>query len=430
MPEHSGNSHAPEAADVDWEALAPGSGEQIPRMLEEVAVADEDSHVIGDFELLLSFPGPYFTAAPGLAPVLARMAADPGVPGRFAALLCLHELLDTAPADHLPRRRDPLLWRDEMAWIAQVGADRAREHYRAWLAAAQDEQARRIAHTRLDALALERGPEILRAELAAHEALRPLLPGLFPLLEERGEFAGHRVADLAAWVLSWFGEDAGTLVGPLRRVCEPGTAAPLRSAVYALGRVARPDDVATARHLVLLLDATDDADFAAALALGCMRGAEIPDKALRVIGTRLPTEDARLWRGWPSFADSSAEELGWLALSGMGPALDKARIAACTDFFARNWDVEPAAESLLAAVFGRPGATSWAPSPYSSLTDDQRTVLSAIAGLSAAKWDCAPGLHTLLEAHRLPAHRGELRVFTGAELPLRRGMVRFLFGRR
>lgn len=405
--------------DVDWAALAPERGREIPGLLRAVRGADQESALVALHEIL-AWPGPGYTAAPQVVGFLLNLVEE-GVPGRHLVINLVQELAVPAMADHLPDRRDLALWRDEIAWLSGTDLPTARDRYAEWLAEAPDEQERRRISGRLRALEHADGIAVVTAELAAYEAVRDRLDVLLGVLEGAANRGGDSVAEWASYLLAWYPEEADRIVPALLNAGDPRQThpdlRPLPAEVWALGMLSAPDDVTVTVHLGQLLnDADDDLVFAAALALGLRHGPAAPEQAV----ARLL--DAEFWDDHfgtclPQSGPVEPAHLGMLAIGAIDdPEIRAAkaerlrRVLAYTG--AAGWGIVVA--DALETVFGpRPGTPDSAAVDFASCDEEQRTVLEAVAAVDDAGW-AEGGLAEVLAAWGLPAERAALRSFVGA----------------
>ncbi|MEY9210628.1 hypothetical protein NI17_014445 [Thermobifida halotolerans] len=405
--------------DVDWGALAPERGKEIPGLLRGVRGVEQEASLVALHEIL-AYPGPGYAAAPRAVEFLLNLV-EQGVPGRHQVLNLVQELAVPAMADHLPDRRDLALWRDEVAWVSGADAGTARDQYAGWLAEAPDEQERRRITGRLRALGHDNGTAVVAAELAAYEAVRDRLDVLLGVLEGRANRGGESVAEWAAYILAWYPEEAERIVPALLNAGDPRQAdpdlRPLPAEVWALGMLADPADATVTVHLGQLLnDADDDLVFAAALALGLVHGPAVPEQAV----ARLL--DVEYWEDHfaTCLPQSGAVEPAHLGMLAVGAVDDEELRAARTERLRRvlaytgpdGWGIVVA--DALESVFGpRPtGERPAGPVDFGGCDQEQRNVLTAVAEVDGGGWD-GSGLAEVLTAWGLPGKRAALRSLVG-----------------
>lgn len=404
--------------DVDWAALAPGRGGEIPGLLRRVRGTDRESALVALYDIL-AWPRPGYAAAPRVVDFLLNLV-EQGAPGRPPVLNLVQELAVPAMADHLPDRRDLALWRDEITWLSGVDVQEARDRYTEWLAEAPDEQERRRLTGRLRALEHPNGIAVVAAELAAYEAVRNRLDVLLDTLPGRAD-RGEGAAEWASYLLAWYPEEAERIVPALLNAGDPRNAAlalrPLPAELWALGMLADPADATVTVHLGRLLDhSDDDLVFAAALALVLMHGPAAPEQAV----ARLL--DAEYWddRFGACLPQSGAVEPAHLGMLAVGAVDDAELRTAKTEQLARilaytgsaGWGIVVA--DALETVFGpRPGAAETAGGiDFAGCDREQRAVLTAVAEADETGW-AEGGLAEPLAAWGLPAERAALRSFVG-----------------
>jgi hypothetical protein len=426
--------------DTDWAALAPG-GADIPGLLRDIAGGPSATRSLDDavaalFDIV-RFPGPGYAAAPRVAGHLADIACHPATPTdwRSRPLSLLLELLVPAAGDVLPERTDDALWRDEVAWAAGAGAEKALDQYVAWRDEASDEQRYRRMRTRVDAVAREGGVGLLQAHLGVHDAVRERVGALTGLLEGRENRRGiDPPAEWACYVLAFVPEAAEEVGAVLRRSLAEARSGPpvdpramglvarhevLSAELFALGMLAAPDDPsATVALAHELASGHLYNSFAAAVALTVIHGERVPDECLTRIraGGRTNVGFPGLFGdSWPHIGEFAPEALGFLALGRAGERGTEVRMAVLPGVLPRAEGAARAAVAgaALAEVFG-PRAEAEPVDVAADLTEHQLTVVWTIAELPEAAWS-EHGLTETLEAWGLPTDRDSFRAFAGVE---------------
>ncbi|MBB6170471.1 hypothetical protein HNR23_000531 [Nocardiopsis mwathae] len=442
--------------DIDWRALAPTRGEEIPELLRKIA--DGDDTATGPGESLsalydiVRYPGPGYPAAPTVARFLIDIACAPSTPARlrWRPLSLLLEFLAPNAAVLVPQRPDVGLWRDEVAWANSTDLDKVREQYAEWLRDAPDEQQyRRIRH-RFEAIGRDNGPALLEAELAVHDTVCERVDDLLGLLDgAENRRSLEAPAEWASYVLAFVPEAAEGVrsrleraLSPLERPAPPtptglagmsrpeiqsalsGTARPeIKSAeLFALGLLAPADDPAVTVTLTHAMASGHLYNsFAAAVAMATVHGEKAPAEALaRIVdgGTKPMGFHGLFGDSWPHPGRIEPEVLAFLALGRGGAATVAARLEMLPEVLAHS-EGESRAAALGAALemaFG-PRAQAGEDGPgddSADLGEDPLRVLWAIAELPAAAWE-DDELGGTLDAWGLPSERAEFLEFAGVE---------------
>lgn len=88
--------------DIDWGALAPERGSEIPELLRGVRGGDDPARSVATLYDILRFPGAGYPAAPTASGFLVDIACDPETADPGQALSLLLELVAPTAADHFP----------------------------------------------------------------------------------------------------------------------------------------------------------------------------------------------------------------------------------------------------------------------------------------------------------------------------------------
>ncbi|MFC3995224.1 hypothetical protein ACFOVU_04825 [Nocardiopsis sediminis] len=426
--------------DIDWAALAPEDGADIPGLLRGIAGDASaprglDDSVSALFDLI-RFPAPAYAAAPRVAEYLLRIACHPDTPADWRArpLSLLLELLVPTAAATLPARTDIALWRDEVAWAAATDAEKVRDQYRAWLEEAPDEQQYRRMLSRLDTASRENGAALLQAELDVYDTVRDHAGDLAGLLDGRENRRGiDPPAEWASYLLAFVPDTAETALPPLKASLAeaapalPGQAPPplgtpqhdvLSAELFAIGMLAAPDDAgATVALAHEMASGHLYNGFAAAMALTVIHGEKTPEECLvrlRAAGRTSVGYPALFDDSWPHCGENTPATLGFLALGRAGERARPLRLAMLPKVLASAEGTARAAvaATALESVLG-PRSAAEAPDPEADFDDDTLKVFWAIAELPADGWD--DGLPDALAAWGLPTGRADFRAFAGVE---------------
>ncbi|GLU47698.1 hypothetical protein [Nocardiopsis ansamitocini] len=406
--------------DIDWTALAPERGSEIPDLLRGVATEKQEQSLLQLHEILC-FPAPGHVAAPEVVEFLVRLAGETWLRGRHNVVNLLQELTVPSMADHLPVLRDITLWRDEIAWAATTDVEKVRAQYREWLADAPDEQQYRRIQSRLRALEHDNGTHILAAELAVHEAVRERLPALLELLEGRENRGGDAVAEWVAYILAWFPEEADLILPALVGAGDSSSPypalRPLPAEVWAMGMLSDPADVTATVHLAQLLTAADsDLAFAAAVALAQIHGPAVPEQALALLTGSDYWED-HLGASLPQSGPIEPTHLGMLLLSGVDDEdVRQAGVGQLKRVFAYTGGEGQGvvAANALEMALGPRHAERAPATGLDGFETQQREVVAAIGDITADAWE-EGGLAEVVTAWGLPGNRADFRSFAGLE---------------
>ncbi|WP_393916234.1 hypothetical protein [Halostreptopolyspora alba] len=423
---------------VDWGALAPDRGKEIPVLLRDLAdggaaSGNDPVESLATLHDILRFPEPGYLAAPTAVEFLTAIACDPATApaGRWRPLSLLLELIVPHAATRFPHHRDIALWRDEVAWVSATPVDEARAQYETWLGEASDEQEHRRLTRRLDTLSRDNGPALIEAELAVHDAARERVADLAGLLAgSDNRRSVDSAAEWACYVLAFFPDEAETILPVLTRessllvprdLASGATSGdgPLSAELFAVGMLARPEHAAVTVALAHQMAGGHLYNtFTAAVSLAMIHGERVPQECLRRI-----TRSGRSRVGykglfddsWPYCGQHPPEQLGYLALGRGGTATRGVRIDMLPEVLAA---AEGASRAILVAdalemVLG-PRDEGHDPADHESaeFTQDTLRVLWAIAELDEAAWE-APGFVDTLEAWALPTDRDAFREFAG-----------------
>ncbi|CAM3795523.1 hypothetical protein [Nocardiopsis rhodophaea] len=431
--------------DIDWRALAPTRGEEIPALLRDIAAGDGTTTGPGEslstLYDIVRFPGPGYPAAPAVAGFLIDIACAPSPPSpvRWRPLSLLLELLVPAAPALVPHRIDVAQWRDEVAWAAATDLDKVREQYAAWLREAPDEQQYRRMRHRFDAISRDNGPALLQAELAVHDTVRERVEDLLGLLDGESNRRGLEApAEWASYVLAFVPEAAEGVRTRLEKALSPLTApsAPalpgsspsgpgvISAELFALGMLAPADDPSVTVTLTHAMGSGHLYNaFAAAVAMATVHGEKTPGEALERIA-----EGGRTRMGyhglfgdsWPHCGRIEPEVLGFLALGRGGTTTTATRLELLPDVLAHSEGDSRAVVvgAALELAFGpraqHAGDGEESRDESADLSEEQLRVLWAIAEIPAAAWEDSELVDTL-EAWDLPSGRADFLAFAGVE---------------
>uniref|UniRef100_UPI000B021DF4 hypothetical protein n=1 Tax=Allosalinactinospora lopnorensis TaxID=1352348 RepID=UPI000B021DF4 len=437
--EDGGGPGIDQVEEVDWDALAPDGGKEIPALLRDLAdggaaSGNDPVQSLSALYDIVRFPTSGYLAAPEIAKFLVTIACAPETSpaARWRPLSLLLELVVPDPAARLPRRRDLALWRDEVAWVVGTEVRAVREQYGTWLSEASDEQQYRSMANRLDILAQDNGPALLEAELAVYDAVRERVTELRGLLEgaaNRRSVDG--AAEWACYVLAFFPEEADTLVPAITRASSllvPKDLAggnsvgddPLSAELFALGMLASPEDATVTVALAHQMAAGHLYNtFTAAVALAVIHGEKVPRECVRRVlrsGRSRVGYDGLFGDSWPHCGQRTPEQLGFLALGRGGAATRGVRVDMLPQVLsgAEGDSRTTVLGAALEMVLG-PRGEYRDHTDYESADFDEDTlkVLWAIAELSEAAWEDR-GVADTLAAWKLPSDRGGFHALVGA----------------
>jgi hypothetical protein len=407
---------------VDWAALqhAYGPAGDVPGQLRALCSPDpaERHKALDDLYGNIFHQGSRYPASAAAVPFLARMAADPALPGTPETLELLASLAIGYDEAHLPAGVAIADWRREVEEFLARDPEEIRAELDAWVEAAADEGERRSRDFRRSMFDHERQCESAQAELGAYDAVRRELPGLLPLLDD----AEPAVRTATAYLLAWFPEEAGETLPRLLRLLdaerEPVVLATALVAAGLLGGgelVGRLRDFLTAREpVVRWAAATALARLGAAGAAGAVSVEVLTELAAvedEVPGTgslRVPFHEGDL-RG------CAAASLVLLADRFPGEALDAVTGALAGTSGPASF---PVAEAALRLAFGAPGQGGVG--AFEELGEGQRRLVRVLAGLGKETWQWV-NLLALVRSWGLPTPRDALRAYAG--LPAEEGVA-------
>lgn len=421
--------------DIDWGALAPDRGSEIPELLRGARGGDDPARSVATLYDILRFPGAGYPAAPAASGFLVDIACDPETADPGQTLSLLLELVAPTAADHFPRRLDLEQWRADVAWAGSTGAESVREQYRTWRDEAGDEQQYRRMSSRLDAVSRPNGIALLEAELATYDAVRKRVPELAALLTGRGN--RRRIAGSvppAEWVcyLLAFLPDAETaqrsvtaitaassLLQPPQQSPRAEESEPLSAELFALGALAEPEDAAVTVALAHQMAAGHLYNtFAAAVALTVIHGSRVPSECLTRIadGGRTRVGYHGLFEdSWPHCGEIQPEVLGLLALGRGGERTRRTRLDMAPDVLAHSEDAGSgvAVGTALDMVLGpRTAAHTPVTEENAELDTETLEALWAIAEIPESVWS-ESDIGTTVAAWGLPGDRADFRAFAG-----------------
>ncbi|MGX1134774.1 hypothetical protein RKD49_006964 [Streptomyces glaucescens] len=249
---------------IDWAELshAYGEADDVPGQLH--ALCDPDAEVRGKALHALYgnifHQGSRYEASAVAVPFLARLAADPALPGRADVVALLAALAVGYDEAHLPDGVDVAHWRREIAEFAAQDREELLAGYDAWVAAAPDEGERAVREMRRAMFDFDLHLSAGQAELRAYDAVRGELADLAALLGD----PDPAVRAATAHLLAWFPEEAAhTLPGLLRLADEESESAVRATAIVAAGLLADTDadtDADTGDTDAHIADADADTD--------------------------------------------------------------------------------------------------------------------------------------------------------------------------
>ncbi len=419
---------APSGLDtVDWSALthAYGPADDLPGLLRDLCSPDARQRHKALHELYgnIFHQGSRYPATAAAVPFLARMAADPALPDRAALLELLAALAIGYDEAHLPGGVAVADWRAEAEKARAQDPTAVRAEYDAWVEAATDDKDRRMREFRRDMYDHDGHLAAMSAELAAYDAVRGEIPALLPLLGD----PDPAVRAATAYLSAWFPESAGdSLPRLLALPDEEDEPAVLATALVAVGLLGDGDHAgdrdregasgaeAVARLRPFLTAGEPVVRWAAATALARLgaTGAEgavcprVPAELAAVAeesGTdmpHVPFHEGDL-RGY------SAASLTLLADRFPTEALDAVTGALAATTGPASFAVASAALRL---AFGEPGPDG--PGAFAALTEPQRRLVRALAGLDKDTWQWA-NLWSIVRSWGLPVPRDALRAYAG-----------------
>ncbi|MEW2622415.1 hypothetical protein [Streptomyces sp. NPDC048106] len=403
---------------VDWSALthAYGPADDVPALLCALCSPDaEQRHQALDALYGNIFhQGSRYPATAAAVPFLARMAADPALPGRAAHLELLAALAIGYDEAHLPGGVAVAGWRADVEEVRAQDPEAVRAEYDAWVEAATDDKERRMREFRRDMYDHDAQLEAMTAELAAYDAVRGEIPALLPLLGD----ADAAVRAGTAYVLAWFPEAAAESLPRLLPLLEgEGEPAVLATALVTVGLLGDGESGGelAARLRPFLVAGEPVVRWAAATALSRLGAEGLVEAALGervlaelVAGAGEPRPDAPrvpFHEGDPR--GYSAASLALLADRFPTEALD-----AVTDGLAATSGPAsfPVATAALRLAFGEPGPDG--PGAFAELTGPQRRLVRVLAGLDQVTWQWA-NFWGILRSWGLPTPRDALRAYAG-----------------
>ncbi|GLX50467.1 hypothetical protein Shyhy01_34170 [Streptomyces hygroscopicus subsp. hygroscopicus] len=402
---------------VDWSALthAYGPAEDVPGLLLARCSGDPEERAAALDALYgnIFHQGSRYPATAAVVPFLARMAADPALPGRAEHLELLAALAIGYDEAHLPGGVAVADWRADVEKVRAQDPEAIRAEYDAWVEAATDEKDRRLRAMRRDLYDHDRQLEAMAAELGAYDAVRGALPALLPLSGDREAAVRAGVAYLLAWFPEAAGESLPHLVPLLDEEREPVVLATLLVAVGLLGD-GEPGAELAARIREFLTAGEPVVRWAAATALARLggRGVEAAVSAevlseLVAVAEEPGSDTPRVVFHEGDLRGYSAASLTLLAGRFPAEALD-----AVTGGLAATSGPEsfPLATAALRLAFGEPGPDG--PGAFTELAEPQRRLVRVLAELDKATWQWA-NLWGIVRSWGLPTPRDALRAYAG-----------------
>ncbi|MFE2075252.1 hypothetical protein [Streptomyces misionensis] len=419
---------APSGLDaVDWSALthAYGPADDLPGLLSDLCSADERQRHKALHELYgnIFHQGSRYPATAAAVPFLARMAADPALPDRSALLELLAALAIGYDEAHLPGGVAVADWRADVEEARAQDPAAVRAEYDAWVEAAADDKDRRMRAFRRDMYDHDRHLAAVTAELGAYDAVRGEIPALLPLLGDADAAVRAATAHLSAWFPEVAGESLPRLLALLDEEDEPAVLATALVAVGLLGDGVHAADrdrergggpEAVARLRPFLAAGEPVVRWAAATALARL-GATGAEGAVgpRVLAELVAVaEESETGLPHVPFHDGDLRGYSAASLTLLADRFPAEALDAVTDALAAT--TGPAsfavASAALRLAFGEPGPDG--PGAFTALTEPQRRLVRALAGLDKDTWQWA-NLWGIVRSWGLPVPRDALRAYAG-----------------
>ncbi|MGZ0205170.1 HEAT repeat domain-containing protein [Streptomyces sp. RM1] len=419
---------APSGLDtVDWSALthAYGPADDLPGLLRDLCSADERQRHKALHELYgnIFHQGSRYPATAAAVPFLARMAADPALPDRSALLELLAALAIGYDEAHLPGGVAVADWRADVEEARAQDPAAVRAEYDAWVEAAADDKDRRMRAFRRDMYDHDRHLAAVTAELGAYDAVRGEIPALLPLLGDADAAVRAATAHLSAWFPEAAGESLPRLLALLDEEDEPAVLATALVAVGLLGdgdhaadrdreRGGGPEAVARLRPFLAAGEPVVRWAAATALArLGAtgVEGAVGPRVLAELVAV---AEESETGLPHVPFHDGDLRGYSAASLTLLADRFPAEALDAVTDALAAT--TGPAsfavASAALRLAFGEPGPDG--PGAFTALTEPQRRLVRALAGLDKDTWQWA-NLWGIVRSWGLPVPRDALRAYAG-----------------
>ncbi|MFF3194043.1 HEAT repeat domain-containing protein [Streptomyces misionensis] len=419
---------APSGLDtVDWSALthAYGPADDLPGLLRDLCSPDAPQRHKALHELYgnIFHQGSRYPATAAAVPFLARMAADPALPDRSALLELLAALAIGYDEAHLPGGVAVADWRADVEEARAQDPAAVRAEYDAWVEAAADDKDRRMRAFRRDMYDHDRHLAAVTAELGAYDAVRGEIPALLPLLGDADAAVRAATAHLSAWFPEAAGESLPRLLALLDEEDEPAVLATALVAVGLLGdgdhaadrdreRGGGPEAVARLRQFLTAGEPVVRWAAATALArLGAtgVEGAVGPRVLAELVAV---AEESETGLPHVPFHDGDLRGYSAASLTLLADRFPAEALGAVTDALAAT--TGPAsfavASAALRLAFGEPGPDG--PGAFTALTEPQRRLVRALAGLDKDTWQWA-NLWGIVRSWGLPVPRDALRAYAG-----------------
>ncbi|MGV4985959.1 HEAT repeat domain-containing protein [Streptomyces sp. NRAIS4] len=399
---------------VDWPALthAYGPADDVPGQLRALCSPDPDERhkALDALYGNIFHQGSRYPATAAAVPFLARMAADPALPGRAALVELLASLAVGYDEAHLPAGVAVAGWRREVDEFLARDPEEIRAEFDAWVEEATEERERRSREFRRSMFDHDHQREAVQAELGAYDAVRRELPGLLALLED--DEPAVRAA--AAYLPAWFPEQAGrTLPRLLRLLDEETEPVVLATAVVTAGLLG--DGELVDRLRAFLASQEPVVRWAAATALARLGGAGVADAVRVDVLTELAAvEDEQPETGSLRVLFHEGDLRGYAAASLVLLAdrfPDEALDAVTGALTATSGPAAfPVAGAALRLAFGEP--VPGGVGAFEELGERQRRLVRVLAGLDTQTWQWV-NLWSTVRAWGLPTPRNPLRVYAG-----------------
>jgi hypothetical protein len=394
---------------VSWAGLrhAYGAAGDVPELIRALVSAEPEQRERALRSLYgnIFHQGSRYQATAYAVPFLARLAADPRVPGRPDILYLLAALAIGYDDAWLPVGVDIAGWRARVEQARLTDPAGALRELDAWVQAAGSDRERRVREMRRAVFDPAAALQSAQDELRAYDAVRAEVPGLLGLLEDGDP--GVRAA--CCCLLAWFPEES------------PGSAAALRA---LLAGEAVPGVAATAIIAAGLLGGTGpglhlhehlrgpEPLLAWASAIALARAGSPGPEVLGVLAAASADPPPAGPGPQVPFLDGDLQGYAAQALAALGDHLPAHVIGDVLEGLARSQGtaVFPIASAALQLAFpgGRPDPLP----PYGDLTALQQRVVRALAGLGPQTWRWV-NFTQIMQAWNLPDARAECRVYAG-----------------
>jgi hypothetical protein len=397
--------------EIGWAELghAYGPAGDVPGLIRALVSAepDEREHALHALYGNIFHQGSRFEASAYAVPFLARLAADPQVPGRDEIVTMLVALAIGYDESYLPAGVDVAGWRAQVERMRTADPAQTLRQLDAWVEGARSEGERRRREFRRDLY--DPGEELraAQAELGAYDAVRAEVAGLTGLLED----GDPQVRAAACYLAGWFPQEAADSVTRLRallsRESVPGVSA---NAIISAGLLG---DTGLEPRLRECLSGPEPLlRWASAIALARL-GLADPD-VLGALGAA--SEDPPRPGPGPSvhFLDGNLRGYAAQALAALGSHLPADVLDGILHGLARSEQI--AAFPLTAAAL-RLAFPAGAPDPlppFSELAELQQRVVRTLAELGPDTWRWV-NFTEILRNWSLPSEQADCRAYAGLD---------------